>query len=42
MLHQAQAWLEEQKDAIPKDVAFCLSLLIENILKGEGNVQSAA
>jgi hypothetical protein len=42
MLHQAKTWLEEQKDIIPKDVVFCLSLLIENILKGEGNVQSAA
>ena len=38
----AKQWLEEQKENIPKDVIFCLVMLIDNMLKGEGSVKSAA
>ena len=33
----AKQWLEEQKEIIPKDVIFCLVMLIDNMLKGEGS-----
>jgi hypothetical protein len=41
-LQQAQKWLEESQDLIPVDVKFCLTMLLENILKGEKSSQHAA
>ena len=42
ILQQAKQWLEESKDLIPKDVKFCLTMLLENMLKGEKSSQGAA
>jgi Transposase IS66 family len=41
-LQQAQQWLQDSKDLIPTDVKFCLTMLIENMLKGEKSSQNAA
>lgn len=42
ILQQAQAWLLKSKDVMPVDVSVCLSMLIENMLKGEQSSQKAA
>ena len=41
-LKQTQKWLEDSQNFIPADVKFCLTILIENMLKGEQSSQGAA
>jgi len=41
-LIQTRKWLEDSQNFIPVDVKFCLTMLIENMLKGEKSSQFAA